>query len=47
MAKVSLMPVKSGQSAHQEGDRNPGTKFDPAPERDGTLRHARYRRGPH
>jgi deoxyribose-phosphate aldolase len=34
MAKVSLMPVKSGQSAHQEGDRNPGTKFDPAPVRD-------------
>lgn len=35
MANVSLLPVKNaGESAHHEGERNPGTKFDPAPVRD-------------
>jgi deoxyribose-phosphate aldolase len=35
MAKVSLLPVKnSGDTAYREGERNPGTKFDPAPVRD-------------
>ncbi len=35
MAKVSLLPVKNvDETAHQDGDRNPGTKFDAAPVRD-------------
>ena len=33
MAKVSLLPVKQA-NVHHDGDRNPGTRFDPGPVKD-------------